>query len=1077
MPGLHVYISNRLEILKDHLFQIVAEPLRSPLESEIIVVQSKGMERWLTHQLAQKAGIWANTRFPFPNAMIQDLFQSVSQAATDDRYFSPDFLTWRILHRLGSCLDRPGFETLKEYLGSDEGDLKLVQLAARIADLFDQYSVYRPEMLLAWQQGRDERWQAQLWRELSEVPAGGHRAAMRKVFLQQTSAGLIDAGSLPARLSIFGISTLPPFHLEVFAAVARDLPVHLFFMNPSREYWGEIASPRRIATVRSRRSSSEDVGDDYFESGNHLLASWGKMGRDFLAMIMDQEGYQETTAFEDPGEETLLRCLQSDILLLRDRGHDGVKTPLSPEEGSLRIHSCHSPLREIEVLHDCILELLERHAGLVPNEILVMTPSVEVYAPFIAAVFGGAQNSTRIPFSIVDRSASIESPTIQCFLKILSLKGSRLGADEVMDLLESPDVQRRFEFQPGDTTTIRYWIERVHIRWGIDAEDRESRGLPRFEENSWKAGLERLLLGYALPEEDDKMFDDILPFGDVEGSTTKLLGRFAEFVRLLSTMLEDMAQPKTLRRWSESLRTLLLRFIKPDEESESDFQLIMQHLQQLEQFQLLGGVDMPIALEAVRYFLLRRLGQEESSRTFLSHGITFCAMLPMRSVPAKVVALLGMNGTTFPRTNTPLPFDLMKQSPQKGDRSLRDEDKYLFLESLLSARDHLHISYVGQSVKDNSPIPPSVLVSELVDAIDHGFELRSGGSVSEEIVINHALQAFSDVYFLGDKRMFSFSRENFEALQALRQQNMSIRPFVSASIGEPGAEWKQIDLEALKRFFRNAARFFCQERLRVNLRERFAAVENREPFEFDALDTYDLKQELLRKQLSGKDLWSLYPAARKRGVLPLGKNGELAFESAASDAEALARKLKPLMQGSELQPLEVDLELRGFRLSGRLKSFWPHHLVHYRCATIKPQDRLALWIDHLVLNYNPQSGYPMRSILVGSDQDWALPPVTNAESHLEKLLDYFWKGLSQPLPFFSETSFEYANQIFRGHNPDDAVAAARKKWIRRDFNGKPGESEDPYYEVAFGERKIFDGQFTSVAWEIFGPILKLQEKV
>jgi len=1077
MPGFHIYVSNRLEILKEHLFQVVAEPLRSPLESEVIVVQSKGMERWLTLQLAEQAGIWANTRFPFPNAVVRELFQSTTHTAVDERDFSPDVLTWRILHLLGSGLEQPGFESLKDYLGSDRNDLKTLQLSERIADLFDQYTVYRPEMLWRWQEGRGEQWQARLWRELSAGSATVHRAAMRKTFLEKTSAGVADSNSLPMRLSIFGISTLPPFHLEIFAALARYLPVHLFFMNPSREYWGEIASPKRIARARSSRRSSGDGenSSDYLESGNRLLASWGKMGRDFLAMLMDQEGFQETAAFEDPGEDTLLNCLQSDILSLRDRGYDGVKTFLASSDDSLRIHSCHSPLREVEVLYDCLLDLLERHAELAPHEILVMTPSVETYAPFIAAVFGGVlQDRRKIPFSIADRSAKIESPTIQFFLKLLHLKGSRLGADEVMDLLESPGVQRRFDFQPVDIEQIRHWVKSTRIRWGIDGEDRESRGLPRFEENSWKSGLERLLLGYALPEEDDKLFEDILPFDDVEGSGTHVLGKLAEFVQLLSSMLEELTQRKTLAHWCVSLRSLVTRFIKPDEDSEPDFRLILYHLQQLEQFHQLSGSDTPVDLEAIRFFLEGHLEREELSRNFLSVGVTFCAMLPMRSIPAKAVALLGMNGAAFPRTNRPLPFDLMDQSPRKGDRSLRDEDRYLFLEALLSAREHLHISYVGQSVKDNSPIPPSVLVSELVDVIDRGFLPSSQTSTSEEIVTSHPLQAFSHAYFLGDKRLFSFSEENFDALQALRQQNAAGHPFVSRSIGEPGSEWKQVDLNQLKRFFRNPARFFCRERLGLRLSESIATLDNREPFDLVGLDDYELKQELLSKLLAGRDLRSLYPAARKRGDLPAGKYGEAAFDRAIVDVEALAVRLAPFMDGPALLPLEVDLEVAGFRLFGRLKTFWPRHLIHYRCATVKPHDRLALWIDHLVLNCRPEKGYPAQSILVGSDGKCTFPPITSAETHLTRLLFYFWEGLSQPLRFFSKSSFEYASQDFNGKSSDVAFATARRTWEGGDFNSEPGESQDPYHDIAFGKVEALDEQFASVAVDVFGPILECQ---
>jgi exodeoxyribonuclease V gamma subunit len=1066
-----------LEILKDYLFEVVSQPLRSPLESEVIVVQSQGMERWLTQQLAEKAGIWTNARFPFPNAIVWEFFQLGLGEALDSRYFSSDVLTWRILHLLGSFAHRPGFESLNAYLGKERNTLKALQLSKCVADLFDQYTVYRPDMLLRWQEGRDEQWQAQLWRALNANGSVPHRAAIRASFLEKASSGDLDAKCLPTRLSIFGISTLPPFHLQVFAAIARYVPVHLFFMNPSSEYWGAIESPKHIARIRSGGASSEEAreGHDYRESGNRLLASWGTMGRHFLAMLIDQEDCEEAAAFEDPGEDTLLKCLQSDILGLKDRGHDGAKTPLASNDDSLRIHSCHSPLREVEVLYDCLLDLFERHPALIPQEVLVMTPNIEVYAPFIVAVFGGTlQEERKIPFSISDRSARLESSIIQSFLGLLRLKGSRLDVDEVMDFFESPGVQRAFDFQAGDLGSVRHWVRSVRIRWGVDGQDREDRGLPHFDENSWKSGLQRLLLGYALPEEEDQLFESILPFDNVEGVRSQVLGRFAEFLNQLMLAIDELARPRSLGEWCSSLRALLSRFIKPDEESEEEFRLILHHLQQLEQIQNLSGADTKIELELIRYVLEQRLGREELNRPFLSGGVTFCAMLPMRSIPAKVVALLGMDGAAFPRANRPVAFDLIAQRPQRGDRSLRDEDRYLFLEALLSAREHLHISYVGQSVKDNSSIPASVLVSELLDTVERGFLPFSQSSATEEILINHPLQAFSSAHFSGEGPLFSFSQEDFEAFQAFRTQGRVARPFVSPSLSPPGSERTHVDLKQLKRFFRNPARFFCRERLGLRLSDA-TVLDSREPFDLVGLDEYDMKQDLLRKALEGGDLPALYPAARERGVLPPGRSGETIFARVIAEVESFVARLQPFMSGRELPPLDVDFELSGFRISGRLEAFWTDHLIHYRCATIKPHDRLGAWIDHLVLNCWPKKGYPCKSMLVGVDGALSFPAIVEAGVLLKRLLDHFWKGLSEPLRFFSETSFEYASQRWKGRSQDEALGHARAKWNGDEFNRKRGESEDSYHNLVFGKAEALNEQFASLAVEIFEPILKYQQ--
>jgi exodeoxyribonuclease V gamma subunit len=1091
MPSFNIYLSNRSEVLVSELADVVSNPPLPPLQKEIIVVQSKGMERWLVQQMGARFGIWANGAFPFPNAMIQELFSAVVGALPTENPFTPELLAWRIQRLLPGYLNRPGFESLKHYGADGRHGLKLAQLCYRVADVFDQYTIYRPEMILRWEHGEESHWQAQLWRAVVGETGVGHRARVRQQFFERLREIAVVPPTLPARISIFGISALPSFHVDVFAAIGQLIDVHLFLMNPSREFWAEIVSEKDQAKRRQRERRQMQLAfpaNPYFETGHPLLASLGKRGRDFSALLLDRGEGQEWSHYEDPDEETLLACVQSDILNLRHRGRDGFRKNIPPPDTSLQIHSCHSPMREMEVLHDQLLSLFDADPELRPNDILVMTPDIEAYAPYISAVFAGEhQQQGRIPFSISDRTELSSNSVVRSFFKLLELGASRLPAPSVMDLLDIPLVQRRFDIRPEERGLLRRWVEETRIRWGIDSDDRARQGVPPFEENSWKAGLDRLLLGYALPSEGDTLFSGILPFNEVEGSDSQALGRFLEFAKALFAMARDLPSPRTLSEWSESLIEWVSRFLASDEETEQEFQTLRGGLKHLAEVQRLSGFDQPIELEVARYALETRLTRGETALGFLTGGVTFCAMLPMRSIPFKVIALVGMGSKAFPRTQRPAGFDLIASHPRPGDRSAREEDRYLFLEALLSAREKLIVSYVGQSIKDNSEIPPSVVVSELIEAVEQGFTLGPrGDGILDHICIRHRLQAFSPSYFEGRPGLFSYSEENLNALKARAGQirageapglmgKSRSAPFVSASIGEPPEEFRKVDLRELRRFYRNPTAYFFKQRLGLRLDEDHESAEGREPFAIHALDAYGLEQELVARKLAGEELSEAYPVARSRGLLPAGAAGELVFQDAIASAEAFTSSLLPLIQGEPLTPVDFDFTTAGFRVTGVVSQIWPRHLLRYRCAAVKAKDRLDIWIDHLLLQSWKTQGYPHRSVLLAKKAGWSFRPVAHATEILHQLLNYYWVGLSEPLPFFPQSAYAFAQRRQQGRKEEDALYAARKAW-EADRQSR-GEADDPYCQLNWGKVDALDERFTTLALNIFGPLLEHEEEL
>ena len=1092
MLNLSIYLSNRLEILVEQLAQNIRMPLSSPLIPEIILIQSRGMERWISLELANQTGICANFRFPFPNAFLQEIFKRFISDLPEPSPWDPEILTFTIMDLLPDCIERSDFKSVKSYLNEDPNHLKLFQLSEKIAATFDQYMVFRPELLFSWE-AHDETddpnhiWQATLWRRLLKANGPKHRARLHQDLHELLDAGSIDAERLPERISVFGISYLPPFHLETFTAIARYTPVSFFLLNPCREYWTDIVSQKAQQKIRRKYPDAKELSEElHFEEGNRLLASMGRLGKDFF-QLLNNLGGELNEIYDEPSYNDMLSCIQSDILTLTNRKKadpphpsgaffeslQAEPLPLTAEDTSIQIHNCHSPMREIEVLHDCLLAMFEEDPTLLPKDIIVMAPDIESYAPYIHAVFDAQTISDhRIPFSIADRSARRDSRLVDGLFSLLSLKDSRLGVTQVLRLLEYPSVKNIFGFTDSDIPVIEHWMRHTRIRWGRDVQDRLKFGLPRFSENTWRSGIERLLMGYAMPGYQREMFAGILPYDDIEGEDVDILGKFIEFSESIFPTVNVLEQSKTLSRWKNALHAMLNQFFAADEEDEREIQTLRSLFDELADRQKQSGFNQKLDLEIIGTYLANRLGSKSFRSGFMSRGVTFCAMLPMRSIPFKVICLVGLNTDTFPRDDQPLSFDLIARNPRIGDRSRRNDDKYLFLESIISARKKLYISYMGQSIQDNSRMPPSVLVSELLDTIDESF-YPEGKGVHEQVMIEHNLQAFSEVYFQGDSKHFSYSLEDMLASTRRQSKMNSAPPFMSQKLDLTADEiqsWRSIDIETLCSFFSNPAKFLLEKRLGIFLDTRAAAPEDRETIELTPLDKFEIAQNLFRSRQAGMDLEDFRPIQHALGQLPPAHMGDALYNEMSLDADSFFNRIKTYVQTKTAEPLDVDAEISDFRLHGRLTDIYDHGYIHLRYANRKASDLLKLWIHHLIYCHMKSDNMPSDSLLINKNGAVKISDVPKSHEILEALLNLFHQGLSEPLHFFPETSHEYIHQIQKKpDNPQRALNMASRKWIGGDYHR--GESEDAYYQLCFKNLDPMDKSFEEIAERIYGPLL------
>ena len=1172
---MHLHTSNRAEHLVTRLAEVLRRPSGGPFEPEVVMVHSPGMGTWLKQRLAQNLGVCAHVEFPFPNRFLPELFDAVLPTGDEEAAkWTRSRVRWAVLAELFQHLEHEDFKRVRRYLvdsAREVDPLKALQLATRIARVFVGYLYYRPAMILRWQSGRlsdgagnAERWQARLWVGVRRRLDSPNVVELSKAFQTQLRAATaspppvakpaakpapadgqlslfgvappkrepqpveapvdIDLGGLlPGRICLFGVSSLPPLQLEILGELARYTEVHLFVVAPSREFFGDIRDKGSIA--RAARSAS--VEDAHLTVGSPLLASMGRLGRDFQSLLHGSDlsiaefdehyvdptevdlrvsGTWQTDLF--PARASALQVLQSDILNLRHRGPEHEPFELHPDDHTVAVHACHSPMRQVEVLHDQVLDLFRRDGTLTPADVLVMCPDLETYGPLVEAVFGRPKEDPRnVPFRIADRSIRRDSPAAEAFLGALDLMDSRFGAARVMDLLSIQGVHRHFGITSDELPTIARWIGDVGIRWGIDAEHRTDHGQPPYEENTWRFGLDRLLLGAAMRGDGLRVFRGVLPFDDIEGSASELAGRFTAFAQTLFSFETRLRDPRSLGRWRDDLSALLEQLVHLDDDVAWAHEQIRRILNEAADDAESVGLEVEIPLSAIRNLMRSALTDGRSAYGFLTGSVTFCEMLPMRAIPFRVVCMLGMDERAFPRAGSRLGFDLVALDPKVGDRSNRDDDRYLFLEALLSARDRVLITYTGQSVRDNSPLPPSVVVSELLDACEESFSDPTNEEFvdrnAESFVTVHGLQPFSEIYFRSDEPAhFTYAHEFHSGAASLRAPRAEAAPFVSSRT-EPAESSTTVAVHELVRFFRDPVRAFFNDRLGVYLRDDNVALIEREPIVLDRLQSSILAGRMLDRAAGGHDLSESFEATKGEGALPLGEPGGTKYDSLVASVGPLERALDAVRVVEEPGFRGVDLTIGDVNIVGRVHGIFGGRLVKHQYSRVRGDHELMLWVQHLVLC---ALGGHRESVLVGRPPRHSVASqrgsagldvevtryraVEDAERHLAALLALWKDGRREPLLLFPTLGLIW----------QENVESRRDRWreVNRAWDGSgpiPGLKENPYAKAMLcgtppfqldrpdAARRVMGALpsrpelgFSELAQTVFQPMLEARER-
>ncbi|MGH8427518.1 MAG: exodeoxyribonuclease V subunit gamma [Gammaproteobacteria bacterium] len=1058
---LHIHFGNRIERLADALAEVLARPTDAdPLRPETIVVGHAGMDEWLKRALAARRGIAANLEFQQPAAFVWRMLRARDPALSTSSPLERGPLVWRLYAALVSAQAKQA-EVLARYLAA--GDERApFELAEALATVFEQYQIYRPEWIRDWQANKsaagDAEWQAALWQQVA-AGAAPNPAQLYEDFARHADR-LAPGNDLPARVSVFGISALAPVYLQLLAALAQTRDVFLFVPNPSQAYWGDIESEKRLARWRLVRPERTE----YAVSGHPLLSALGMQTRDFIELLHDVPGDSVSLEhFELPPQENLLGRLQNGILNLVEPEPVAMKA----EDESVQIHVCHSRQREVEVLHDALLACFEADPSLGPEDILVMAPNMDDYAEPIGAVFGAAPHPRHIPWSLADRSLREEHPIPEALLDLLALPDSRFKVSEVIGLLELPAVARRFGLDTQSLADVRRWVETAGIRWGLDGAQRAALGLPGEDGYSWRFGFDRLLLGYALAPDEDKLWKGVAPWGAFEGQTARPLGPLCVFVAQLAKWRANLEAARPLAEWTRAMQKLLALFAPETPDELAAVAMLRQAVKDLAEQAQRADYTEAVPRTVARAALAARLAVPRHPRPFLSGRVTFCALAPMRSIPAKIVWLLGMSEQDFPRRGRPPGFDLIAADPKRGDRARRTEDRALFLEALGAARNAFHVSYIGRSERDDTELPPSVVVSELLDV------LKRMGAKEQDIVLAHPLQPFSARYRAEPRRGASYAEEWLGAPAS------DSAPAVFAQAPIVRDVEHAITLDELARGLSNPARQFLNA-LGAATRKSDLAPEDEELFSLHGLDAWRVRDALLELWLThGEDFDpnSCYAEFAAHAWLPLGEAGRLAFADIVEQTARLIVAIREVTREEKAQPHDIDLQLGDWHLQGRIADVYPQvGLVRARAGKVRAKDRLDVWIRHLALAASDKA--VTASHFIGMDKDRAehvaWGTVADPRGELIRLCELYARIQREAVPLLPELSLEF-DQIASNTNKGEAAAYANveSSW-NSDYRRVDG-AED--YELVFrGCAELFDREFGALARDVFGPMADAETK-
>ncbi len=1076
MP-FHLHTSNRTENL---LREFVSRTRGiDPMEKRFIVTNGKGMRVWLKQRISETLGISANLVFLSPEQAVwkfaKPAIPELSELAGNP--FSKERMAWKIRHALPNLADQfpEPFKVVSSFLEEDD-PLKKIQLCWEIASVFDGYLHYRPELIDEWKNkgfatgSIDEKWQALLWNEISEeIPCPP---------LSTLTQDPSFASQSPNQLWFFGLSPIPPVHLLALSKYAEKKEFHAFLLQPTDGYWREVLSNREKILLSETEGPTEGKDDMFLELGPPLLGALGKAWQKFILQLEDRKVYEP----EFMDSETMnppmgvLHSLQNHLLSMPE-GNDFEKVAFTKDDLSVQFHSCHSPQREVQVLQDFLLDQFNQKPDLKPNEVLVLCPNLQKYSALLKAAFDNPETpDRRIPYGICDREWRSESRVIDTFYHLLEFAEGRATARDFFTLVSRPVLCERFDLDEDDLEVLHWWIDQTKIAWGFDSEHKKAMGVPGIAENTWRQGLDRMMLGFCSGNSECDGFEELLPFDEIEGGRVNLLSKLVRIADDLQSLRDQCSQKHPPDQWRTIIEeSCMEKFFNDDKHTHADLVELRKSLE------VLTNETSPDAdrepLSVIRLHLERTLSDKSLFSRHLTHGVTFASLRSARGIPAKIICLIGMDGGSFPSPTARPSFDLCKVKPTYGDRNQAEEDRLLVMESILCARECLYFSFRGQSNRNNKEVPPSVVIEEILEQLDELIDFPKEGEIEkakEALLFKHSLQPFGKKYFnnssteesearfLTNNGARSFSRRSCEAALALskpREEQASFcpEPVIPSSEGS-----ETIQLEDLVAFWKSPCTHLLKREFLISTWEEESLLPENERLDVCARKDWSIKTRMIARltekehaiegENTGLDQGdgekngdSLLEDLRREGLLPPGDLGRALNSSLEGEVRVILKRTPIDFKNSSPSILLIKM-VDGVQVEGESGQLFENTLAMIHPSKLKGKHCMEGLVRHLWANACGPSAGNVKTVVAGLDKSLILEPREPAQciGQVSKLIELFREGLTRPLPFFPNASLAWLVQTKKHEektpraNAKSPNACAQDSW-KSDRGGEGGE--------------------------------------
>lgn len=1056
----HLHTSNETEsLLSDLLHEMKKD---DPLTKRVIVTSGKGMQNWMKFEIAKQLGVSANLHFVTTEKIVWQLSKPHAQNFDYSTVnpFSKERIAWKIRNVLpGIILDHPiEFKLIKYFIKSDD-PLKKIQFCWEVATVFDGYLHYRPKLIQDWEDGKidgqnhDATWQAILWRRISgELPCPPISTLCKeKTF----------ASEGPEKIYFFGFSPIPPVYIEAFAKYAEKHEMHAFFLQPTDQYWKDVLSNREKLILI-------DEGKELFlELGPPLLGDLGKNWQKFILILQDLDIYEPNfiQSKERNYGDTALSALQSHLLKMPE-GNNHKKLNFKNSDHSIQFHSCHSTLREIQVLQDFLLDQFNQSPDLLPSDILVVCPQIQDYSALIKSVFDNPEsNEIKIPYGICDRQWRNESRIIDTFYHLLEFAEGRATSRDFYSLISRPAICQKFELDELDLEVIRWWIEKTNIAWGFDAKHKETLNLPPLNESTWQNGLDRMFIGFCSGGSASEPFDDLLPIDEIEGSRVEIFSKLISIVECLRALSQECSLRHHPSTWEKIIENFLLKkFFLDDDKNHSDLTALRKSLAVLTNESNDDADKEP--LPVIRFHLERTLNDKSPFSRHFTSGVTFCSIRSARCIPAKIICHLGLNGGAFPSPPSRASFDLCKLNPKYTDRNQTEEDRLLILESILCCRETIYFSFQGQSNKNNEKIPPSVIVDEILEQLDliiDFSEEKNVNSSRDTFIFLHPLQPFGKDYFkksdsscsnrfIESRKTHSFSRMNCNGALSLAQDRAEQKKFYSSPLSNSHKFNGTLKLNDLIDFWKGPSTYFVKKILGISIWEKEDLLPENERLDICPLKDSAIKAKMIKRFIEEKESSEISDQAtpsfskklhlelKRMGLLPPSTLGIALNDALQGEVQVIVNRAQiPLNEKSIKFTGSVYLE--KVELEGKSSPIFANNQVLFFPSKLKGKHCIEGLIRHLWINSSQEFGGNVGTFISGQNQGYILKPRNQnlCREQLHELINLFIEGLTRPLPFFPNSSLSWLNQTHRQRNKKIS-----------DTNKSPISCAETTWETKFG---------------------------